>query len=207
MAEAQGQDLRIIIAVRPPEEGKSRLAPVLAPAERADLNRQLFAHVAGVCRAFAGQGNCIVVSRSNELLAAARDQGMQAIEEHGSALLDALAQGMVAAASQGDGPVLTVATDLPGLSCSDLAAIVEAGLAADVVIAPDWTGQGTNALWLVRPGIIPCRHGPGSRAAHVAEAEGAGLHYAQVELAGLAQDVDTPEDLARKPALALFKQA
>lgn len=193
--------MRIIIAVRPPEEGKSRLAPVLSLAERVDLNRRLFAHVAGVCRAFAGPDRCIVVSRSEDLLGQARKQRMTAVTERGSTLPAALAQGMEVAAGQGDGPVLTIATDLPALSPADLAAMADAAQGVDVVIAPDWTGQGTNALLLARPGLIPCRHGPGSRAAHVTEADRAGLRHVLVELPGLARDIDTPEDLARGPAV------
>lgn len=187
---------RIVIAARPPEEGKSRLAPVLSQAERADLNHRLFTHVAAICRAFAGADNCFVVSRSPDLLDAARAQGMHAVTEHGRTLPEALAQGMAVAATQGNGPVLTIATDLPDLSHADLASLVAAGLDADVVIATDWKGQGTNALWLCRPGLIPFRHGPSSRAAHEAEAKRAGLRHAVVMQDGLARDIDTPEDLA-----------
>lgn len=207
MAEPSGHGLRIIIAVRPPEEGKSRLSPVLAPAQRAELNRRLFAHVAGVCRAFAGPDQCIVVSRSRELLDEARELGMTAVMERGSTLPGALAQGMEVAAAQGDGPVLTIATDLPRLSPSDLAAMADAAHGVDVVIAPDWTGQGTNALLLARPGLIPCRHGPDSCAAHVAEADRAGFRHALVKLPGLARDIDTPEDLAKEPAQTIYSLA
>ena len=60
----------------------------------------------------------------------------------------------------------------------------------------DRTGTGTNALLLARPGLIPYRFGEGSLAAHRAAAEANGLRFAICERAGLATDIDQPEDLA-----------
>ena len=66
-----------------------------------------------------------------------------------------------------------------------------------MAIAPDRLGTGTNGL-AVRPlGIIGFQFGSGSFAAHLAEAEAAGVQPAVVRRPGLAFDLDTPEDLAR----------
>ena len=66
---------------------------------------------------------------------------------------------------------------------------------ADVVIATDREGEGTNALLLKRPGLIPLRFGPGSCAAHVGEAGRAGHRVSILRRPGLADDVDLPEHL------------
>jgi len=66
-----------------------------------------------------------------------------------------------------------------------------------VAIGPDRAGTGTNALALRPPGVINFRFGTGSFAAHAAEVERAGVPCVAVNRAGLAFDLDTPEDLAR----------
>ncbi|PKP97049.1 MAG: 2-phospho-L-lactate guanylyltransferase [Alphaproteobacteria bacterium HGW-Alphaproteobacteria-13] len=183
---------RIIIAARPFEEGKARLSAALSPAARARLNRRLFDHVL----AAAGPERCIVVSRSAALLDRARAAGATGLAETGTELNAALTE---AAAAAGEGPLLALSTDLPLLTPADIAAMIEAGASADIVAAPDASGTGTNALLMARPGLIPYRYGPGSFTAHQDAARRAGLHFARIDRPGLAQDIDTPADLARLP--------
>jgi 2-phospho-L-lactate guanylyltransferase len=64
-----------------------------------------------------------------------------------------------------------------------------------VVVVPDRHGTGTNALLLTPPDALAPSFGPDSRKRHLAEAEQAGLQAEVVEIASLAMDVDTPEDL------------
>ncbi|WP_324742623.1 2-phospho-L-lactate guanylyltransferase [Tsuneonella sp. CC-YZS046] len=190
-------DLRVLIAVRPVEDGKSRLASVLPADKRSILNQRLFDHVCEIGLSFLPADRIIIVSRSRALLEQSRARGMEAVLEQGSGLNEALEQGAAVAASQGSGPLLALATDLPGLGHGDLAAMVEASRTADVVIALDHAGRGTNALLMARPHAIPFRYGPGSLAAHISAAREAGLAHVLVERPGLALDVDTAEDLAR----------
>ena len=58
-------------------------------------------------------------------------------------------------------------------------------------------GTGTNGLVLRPPGVIRFRFGTGSFAAHVDEVARAGVPLVAVNRAGLAFDLDTPEDLVR----------
>jgi 2-phospho-L-lactate guanylyltransferase len=194
-------DLRVLIAVRPPEEGKSRLATVLSADQRNRLNRRLFEHVCGVSLSFLPANRIIIVTRSPDLLAEARERGMHAVAESGSSLNEALEQGAVFAASLEEGPLLTLATDLPALRGEDLAAIADALREADVAIAPDHNGCGTNALLMRRPAAIPFRYGANSLQAHIAECGEAGLRYVLIERPGFALDIDTPGDLSRLPWL------
>jgi 2-phospho-L-lactate guanylyltransferase len=66
-----------------------------------------------------------------------------------------------------------------------------------VAIAPDRAGTGTNGLVLRPPGVIGFRFGKGSFALHLEEVERAGVPLVAVNRAGLAFDLDTPQDLAR----------
>lgn len=189
-------DLHVLIPVRPLEEGKSRLAAILSPEERAALNHRFLAHVIEVCRAVLPAERCWIVSRSAEVLAMARATGAQAVEERGQTLNPALTQAAKAAACSERIPVLALSTDLPRLSAADLKALIEAAGRAEVVIAPDKSGTGTNALLLASAGLIPYQYGPDSFAAHREAARRAGSSVEVVKRHGLAFDVDTPVDLS-----------
>jgi 2-phospho-L-lactate guanylyltransferase len=94
----------------------------------------------------------------------------------------------VAAALEGVlGPVLVVNADLPCVTAADLLELSEAAPA--LVAAPDGT---TNALSLESAAQFAPLYGPGSAARFQAHAAAV-----FVDLPNLADDVDTPDDLAR----------
>lgn len=183
----------ILIPVRPFEEGKTRLATVLGPAERTALNRRFFDHVFGVACQAVGPARCIVVSRSAEIRDLAERAGARAVAETGNDLNAALTQG--AGEVPAGEAVLVLSTDLPGLGVEDVEAMIKAGEGADVVIAPDEAGVGTNALLIKRIGLVPSLYGPNSFAKHSAAAIGKGLTVKSVKRHGLALDIDTSDQL------------
>ena len=71
---------------------------------------------------------------------------------------------------------------------------------ARLVLATDRLGTGTNALGLRADVAFTTRFGPGSLAAHRAEAARRGLDAVVVHRPGTAVDLDTPEDWAALPA-------
>jgi 2-phospho-L-lactate guanylyltransferase len=184
----------ILIPVRPFEEGKTRLATVLGPAERTALNRRFFDHVFGVACQAVGPARCIVVSRSAEVRDLAEAAGARAVVETGNDLNAALTQG--AGEVPAGEAVLVLSTDLPGLGVDDVEAMIEAGEGADVVIAPDSSGMGTNALFLRRSGLIPFQYGHNSFSGHSSAVVVAEQTLRRVDRSGLAMDIDTPEQLA-----------
>lgn len=189
--------VRVIIPVRPLDEGKTRLAPALSPAERIALNQQFFRHVLDICRAVVPASQCLVVSRSANVLDEARAAGVRPVMEAGDGLNAALEQAARAAAAEGQNPILTISTDLPLLSRGDLDALIKMGERVEMVIAPDRTETGTNALLLRRPGLIPYCYGSRSFEAHCAAARKHELSVEVIERPGLACDVDTPTDLQK----------
>ncbi len=100
-----------------------------------------------------------------------------------------------------DGPdadrLLVVHADLPLLTPADVDAVATAR--ADVVVATDRHGTGTNLLAVPRVGDHAFRFGAGSRAAHEAEAARHGLRAAVVLRPGTAADLDTIDDVAELP--------
>jgi 2-phospho-L-lactate/phosphoenolpyruvate guanylyltransferase len=184
---------QIVIPVQPPEEGKSRLAPVLDAPARAALVDRMFRHVLAVALGSVPAARVRVVSRSTDLLAIAEANGAIPTEEQGRGLNAALEQ---AAARCDPGlPLLALSADLPLLDPADIASLVGALDHADVIAAADWSGSGTNALLLRRPGLIAFAFGEGSLDRHRVHAEQAGQRFAVVNRQGLSADIDEPADL------------
>ena len=184
----------IIIPVRPPEEGKSRLAAVLDPVARAALVERMCRHVLSVAVAGVAPTQVHVVSRSPALLGLAKASGALAILEERSGLNPALEQ--AAALCDPVLPVLALSADLPLLAPTDIADMLKALEQADVILATDCAGSGTNALLLRRPNLVPYTFGTGSLVRHHAATKAAGLRFAAISRPGLAADLDLPEDLA-----------
>lgn len=191
-----GLTTTVLLPVREFDLGKSRLAGALGPDQRRALNRRFFEHVLGISIAVVGAARCLVVSRSSEVGALAQAAGAGTLAEHGHDLNAALAQGRDAVwHGGGGGALLTLSTDLPHLHADDLRALIAAGQHADVVIATDRHGTGTNALWLARPAAFHFHYGQASRAAHEAEAAGSGWSHTVLVRRGLSHDIDLPAEL------------
>lgn len=187
-----------IVPVKPLRRGKSRLASVLSPEERADLNQRLLAHTLGTLTAVESIEHVLVVSRDPAALALARDFGARTVQEKGTPDLNiALTRATILAKQYATSGVLIMPADLPLISPADVNALIEcAGDPPVVVAAPDRRRDGTNAL-LVRPtGLIEYDFGPGSFQRHCERAKQAGARLEIFEHPALALDVDLPEDLA-----------
>jgi 2-phospho-L-lactate guanylyltransferase len=189
-----------VIAARPLTEGKARLAGVLTPSARWSLNAALLSHVAEVVQAVFGH-RAALVSRSHEVLALGLRAGLFPILESDHGLNEAFSEAAAEVGRHGADAMLALPTDLPMLSPDSLKEMLAAReTGAQVVIAPDRHGLGTNALLTPLP---PLRFsfGPGSRHAHERAAAARGWRSALLVRPGLAWDVDTPDDLAAMAAL------
>jgi len=186
-----------VIPAKPAAEGKSRLAGVLDHGQRIQLNRFLFRRTLGIVCAVLPPERVLVISRDPALLGIAAAVGAHALTEQGDELNQALHQ--AADFPRLTGGLLAISTDLPDLTPDDLHALLAAP--AEVTIAPDRAGQGTNALLTSPAACIPYRFGENSFALHTAEAERLNIIPRVVSRPGLAFDLDTPEDLRAHPGL------
>ena len=188
-----------IIPVKPFAQGKSRLAGVLAPAEREALNRRLFERVFHAALDVIPPDRIAVVTSEAALLAEVARRGAHGVAENAPGDLNAaLALACRHAGRRGADAILVLPADLPGIAGADVAAMREAiGSPPCCAIAPDAAGHGTNALALAPPDADLFRLGPQSFPAHVALAAARGLPMQIVHRPGLAQDLDTPEDYRR----------
>ena len=185
-----------IIPARPLEEGKSRLAEALTPAERQRLNQRFFRQTLDVTAAVVGRERTLVISRSEELLSIARSLSFETLLEVAPYGLNAaLTQAANAVRQRGATCVLSVSCDLPFLIPDELRALIDVAHQGDgLAIASDRPGTGTNALVMSPVGAIPYLYGLGSFAAHQEAARAAGLTLNVVRRAGLSFDIDTPDD-------------
>jgi 2-phospho-L-lactate/phosphoenolpyruvate guanylyltransferase len=180
-----------IVPVKARSSGKQRLAAALPAQTRTILIRTMLEHVLSVLQGTAGIEQVLILSPDRERLPAA----VRVLADAGGGLNAALEAAMPELLAQGATRALIVFADLPLLTPEDVAALIGAAGTADVALAPDHTGTGTNALSLALPTSFRFQFGPGSRARHLAEATRTALTAVAIERPGLAFDLDDPADL------------
>jgi 2-phospho-L-lactate/phosphoenolpyruvate guanylyltransferase len=191
-----------VVPLRDGHSGKSRLAGRLTPQQRSEVVTVLATHVVGTLLR-ADVGRVLVVTNAPDFVRgvlpgdARLDVVPQPADHPG--LNAAVTLGRELAATQGGDRLLVVHADLPLLGPADLHALLRRS--AQLVLAPDRAGTGTNALVLDTgiPGFR-FRFGPGSRDAHLEEAAALGLSTAVVRRPGTWTDLDTAADWAALPA-------
>jgi 2-phospho-L-lactate guanylyltransferase len=183
----------LAVPVKSLERGKSRLAALLSPAERAALSMAMFESVLDACVAQTGW-DVWVVSRAEPVLDAAVGRGVRAVREHGTSLVAAV--GQVERALPGVATELgVVLADLPFITPGALRAALARGVKAPVMAVPAGSDGGTNMLLRRPPSVIPARFGRASFSRHRLEAHRAGVTLEELRSPELGFDLDRPADL------------
>ncbi|HEY4547915.1 MAG TPA: 2-phospho-L-lactate guanylyltransferase [Pedomonas sp.] len=182
----------LVLPVKPFAEGKSRLAPMLEAVERASLARNCFLHVLATVRAGAPDVRLEVHSRCPEVLRLAGNAG---VAEDGQTLIDVLEAARGRAIRRADAHFMVLFADLPLITASDVQDLVRATIRSGFVLCPDRAGSGTNALGLSLGVNLPFLFGQDSFARFGRAASALGYSPERLVTAGLATDLDTPEDL------------
>lgn len=176
-------------------DGKTRLAGILDANARAALARALCQHVLSVLAGCPALGGTLVVTDGDEVAALARGQGADVLLVAAASLGDAVDLGLAEVARRGAGATLVLMADLPLVHAGEITALLERLGEADVVLAPDRRGQGTNALALTLPPKLPLAFGQaGSFTRHVTASRDRHLRLEIQRSPGLGLDVDEPED-------------
>jgi 2-phospho-L-lactate guanylyltransferase len=188
-----------VLPMRGITQGKSRLALALDAAGRASLNRWLLTHTLAKVACWSNDlARCIVVSPCEETLDLAARHGAVALRETGSELNGALKQASGAAQAAGAQWILVLPCDLPELNVDALHALARLALQQrHMVLAPDRSGTGTNALLVDAGCDVEFQFGEASFQRHQAWAGEHMLTVAVCSRQELAFDLDTPEDLAQ----------
>jgi len=213
---AISRPLTVLIPLRSLSGAKTRLDHVLDPAERAELATRLLRDVLEAVRRWGRADRVIVVAADPAIRELADGLGAETFVQRSTGMNEGLEEARVSL----DGAartLLVLPADLPTVSAESLerleAAASEAAAAEPgsrraapgarrdgspfVVVVPDSSGEGTNALLLRPPDAIPFAFGNDSRRAHVAAAERGGAAVRTVHDDELSFDLDTPADLER----------
>lgn len=186
-----------IVPIKPLNRSKSRLSPILTPEQRETLSRKLLERTLSTLKQAQGIAGILVISRDNKALTLARRFKVQTVQESGTPELnDALARAAQLVGTWNARSVLILASDIPLMTVQDIEAMISLADQPEImVIASDRHEQGTNALLLRPPGLVPFCYGENSFHAHVAEAQKLGAAVHVFRSPTLALDVDTPADL------------
>jgi len=189
-----------VVAIKTLDQAKSRLAPVMGPADRRALVLEMLRHTLSVLRSSDGLQGIVVIGPDPEVGEVALAYGVEFLPESGvGGLNGALAQARASMSVRQAQGMLVIPGDLPQLRLSSIRELVRLAVPRGVVIAPDRRELGTNALLVTPPDVIPFCFGPDSFRQHLAAAEAAGVTPIVVRSPDLAMDVDVPEDLSLVP--------
>jgi 2-phospho-L-lactate guanylyltransferase len=189
----------VLLPVKPPAHGKSRLAGV-ADEVRRRLAEAFALDTAEACLAASAVGAVLAVTDDADFSAELTALGCAAIPDGVS---DDLNGTLVQAAAEAGRrwPALVpvaITGDLPALRAADLDAALSSVPAGRTAYVSDADGVGTT-LYTAGLAAFDPRFGPGSRAAH----DRAGALAVAGDLATLRRDVDALDDLRAARALGL----
>lgn len=179
---------------------KTRLDPLVSPANRQALARAMAADVLDVLLRCPDLDGVAICSPDPEVLAFARARGCTVIPETfgTGGLNEAVAMSAAQLRETGTGHIMVVHGDLPMVSGDEITALLIAYRKAQdpaIAVTPDRRGDGSNLLiWPLNSGFVSS-YGPDSFSRHLQQAHRLGLHPLVQDLAGAAWDVDRMEDL------------
>jgi 2-phospho-L-lactate guanylyltransferase len=186
----------LLLPVKRRENAKSRLAPLLSPAQRQALMTAMIADGFAAARAASAPARIYVVTADAETAALAAGFGWHVLHEteqtSESASVDAASR---LCAADGVTALLRLPLDLPLVTGADIDAVFAAASQADVVIVPSRDGTGTNAILRRPPTLFPSFFGPDSLPRHTAAAARAGARLVLLENTHIGMDVDDEADL------------
>ena len=187
-----------VLPVKRFDRAKQRLAAGLAGGSREVLAEAMVRDVLAALARVRALYAIVVVTGEPRAQALARSHDALIVEDPEEAGQSAAAAlGVGRAVEIGAERVLLVPGDCPALDADEVHRLIlgQRDGPAAVTIVPDRHGTGTNALLLSPPDVIAPAFGEGSFARHLAAAEASGARVAVDEVASLALDIDTPEDL------------
>jgi 2-phospho-L-lactate guanylyltransferase len=181
-----------VIPVKPAAQGKQRLSAALDSRERRQLVEIMLERVVAAVRGVHMLDAVCILTSEQSLV----PRGAQHIEDRSSDVNTALALAATALCERGAEAMLVLPGDIPLVTSSDIEGILALAEPRRMVVVPDSTRSGTNALLLAPPTLVVPRFGPGSLAAHLAAAFEVGTRAIVLECANIARDIDEPRDIA-----------
>lgn len=197
-----------IVPVKPLGIAKSRLARALSPPQRRRLVLAMLEDVLATLRAVPAIADTFVVTPDADVAALAAAAGARVVAEPEARGLNAgVDTGLTAAARHRYVRALVLPADLPLATAPEVGLLVAQDGPAGrphVAMVPAADGDGTNALLISPPGALAPSFGHGSFLAHLGQALARRIDLRVQHLAGIAGDIDRPEDLAQLRGLPRY---
>jgi 2-phospho-L-lactate/phosphoenolpyruvate guanylyltransferase len=189
-------DIWAAVPVKEFAGAKQRLASLLTPEQRQALAAAM---LEDVLTALADAPIAGIMVNTLDPIAAelARRYGARVVTEGArdghSGAVAAMARIL---GDEGRDGMLTVPGDIPRVTPSEIAAVIEACRPSpSVTIVPAHDGRGSNAVLCLPPTVMQLRFGDDSFVPHLAAARALGIESTIVTLPGIGLDIDQPQDL------------
>jgi FO synthase len=181
-----------LVPIKPRALCKTRLASVLAPAQRLALVRSMLGHVLATLRATPAIRHIALVTSERDEVA----DDVLRLDDCGGDLNAGLESAVSHAFAAGASTVLILPADLPLVCVRDVREMLRAARRTGIAIAPDRHESGTNAVCMIEPARLRLQFGEHSFSRHCEHARERGMEAASVRSDGLAVDLDTPADFS-----------
>lgn len=196
-----------LVPVRPFADAKSRLAGILAPAERARLAEEMLKDVLRALAAAPEISGIALLGNEPRLATLAEAATARRFPEPaGTDYREALAAAARQLEASGARHLLVLPGDLPTLTAEDVSGVLaahadtaghsdKAAPGPRLTLVPAARDGGSNALVLSPPSALPFLFGPDSARRHREAAAERGVEVRQAAIPGFSRDIDLPADV------------
>jgi 2-phospho-L-lactate/phosphoenolpyruvate guanylyltransferase len=192
----------ILIPIKNTPTAKQRLAPVLDQPSRTALAQAMLYDVLTAVHNWKDRPPVAVVTSDPYALTLAKDYGFEVIPDPDNpGETGAIEMATRICVERGIESTLVIPADIPLIEAWELEEILKHAPAEGSVLVPAADGRGTNAAFRRPADLFPLRFGNDSFKPHHAAAQATGKPCIVLNFAGIAVDVDNPEDLERLIAL------
>jgi 2-phospho-L-lactate/phosphoenolpyruvate guanylyltransferase len=192
----------ILVPIKNTQSAKQRLASVLDPASRMELAQTMLHDVLAAIDAWKDRPAVGVVTSDAFAMRLAAEFQFEIIPDPANpGETGAIEMATRLCVERGEDSSLVIPADIPLIQPSELEEIFRRAPREGTVLVPAGDGRGTNAAFRRPAGLFPLRFGNDSFKPHRAAAEATGKPCVVLHLAGIAVDVDNPEDLRRLVSL------
>src|SRR6202166_1379400 len=197
----------ILVPVKNLADAKQRLSSILSPEERFALARAMCEDVLQALARWQSRPSVAVVTSDSFARDLPARFNFEVVTDDNSGETSAIDMATAFCKERGAESTLVVPADIPLIDSSELQKIVDCAPPGGAVLVPDAAGRGTNAAWRSPGDLFPLRFGNDSFLPHLAPGKATGRPCVVLELAGIARDVDRPEDLRELAAASGDRQS
>ena len=192
----------ILVPIKNTFSAKQRLAEVLDQPSRTALAQAMLNDVFDALHGWKNRPPVAIVSSDPYAVKLASEYEFEVLPDpENPGETGAIEMATRVCVERGLDSTLVIPADIPLIAAWELEEILKQAPAEGSVLVPAADGRGTNAAFRRPANLFPLRFGNDSFKPHHAAAQATGKPCVVLNVAGIAVDVDNPEDLQRLIAL------